>query len=219
MLNVLVQFLLPTIIGYKTLIQNRLMTTKYKMMRTFAGLAAGAGVFGLVGAAQAIQITTPQISILANGGDVSVTFVSASAADTDLMFLSPNTSTTLFNNQPNNQASTTVDLGNLAGLLTFGLNNLNISEIFFTGVASLNPDNAIHASVSKTTSGGVDTYAVGFEDLMASNSDWDYNDFVFTVTVNPVGTQLLSVPDVSSTLPLLGMSLMGLAALKRRFKK
>jgi Domain of unknown function (DUF4114) len=197
------------------------MTTKNKMMRTFASLAAGAGVFGLVGVAQATQIVTAQTPILANGGDVSVTFVSASAADTDLSFLSSPSKLTLFDNQPNNQTPTSINLGTfgVGQLLTFELDNISIPEIFFTGLGSQNPDGDIHASVSETTSGGVETYLVGFEDLDASNSDWDYNDFVFDVTVDPVNTKVSPAPDASSTLPLLGMSLAGLAALTRRFKK
>ena len=199
------------------------MTTKYKMVRTLVGIAAGAGVFGLVGAAQAVQLTVAQTPILANGGDVTVTFVSASAADTDLSFLSSPNTITLFNNQPNNQTPMPIDLGvfGIGQLLTFELENKNILENFFTGDGSLNPDGKIHASVSETTSGGVETYLVGFEDLDAANSDWDYNDLVFDVVVDPVniGTHTSPIPDASSTLPLFGISLAGLAALARRFKK
>jgi hypothetical protein len=229
----------------KKLIQNRDMTTKYKMMRTFAGLAAGAGVFGLMGgvAAKANPIgpVTPNpygsvgtmistangLGIFAGGGAVNVTFLGADAADLDITLLSaPTTTGTLINNQTS--TGSPVPVGTFTGgqELVFELQNIATGLNFFSGVNNLglSADGDVHAFVEYNYLGiSGDTY-VGFEDLTtAEGSDWDYNDLEFLVTGTEapptIGSHSSPTPDASSTLPLLGMSLAGLAALTRRFKK
>jgi Domain of unknown function (DUF4114)/VPDSG-CTERM motif len=194
------------------------MTTKNKIMKVVTGLAATAGFFGLIGVVQAGPISIGNL-ITANGGDVFVTFISKEAADTDLTFLAPNTTTTIFNNQTANVGDT-VDLGTFAAgtVLTFTLDNINTGKIYSTGAGALNPDGDVHADVLYNYNGQSDETYVGFEDLFGSSSDWDYNDLEFFVTSERAG-RVGTVPDASSTLSLFGMSLAGLAAFARRFKK
>lgn len=194
---------------------NKLMTTKYKI---WSGIVAGVGVFGLIGAAQAGPISVGDI-ITATGGDVTVTFNSFSAADTDnLSLYMPSTSGVLIVNQTT-ALGKTFDLGSFAAgaELEFALDNVTTGNTFYTGPGSRNGDGDVHAQVTNISS----TQAtVGFEDLFGSSSDWDYNDLDFTVNQVQGGPPPIPhVPDASATLPLLGMSLAGLATFARRFKK
>jgi Domain of unknown function (DUF4114)/VPDSG-CTERM motif len=196
------------------------MKTENRSMKTITGLAASLALFGFIGAVQAGPITLANL-ITAQGGNVTVTFLSKEAADTDLIFLAPDTSTTIFNNQTAN-AGDTVPLGTFAAgtVLTFTLDNINTGYIFSTGDGTHNPDGDVHAQVLYNYNGHSDETYVGFEDLYGNSSDWDYNDLKFYVTTLPsTGGNTGRVPDVSSTLSLFGISLTGLAAFARRFKK
>lgn len=83
----------------------------------------------------------------------------------------------------------------------------------------MNPDGDVHANVQYGYDGQADETYVGFEDLFGKSADWDCNDLEFYVTtLSGPGTDIRPVPDTFSTLPLLGMSLAGLAALARRFR-
>ena len=189
-------------------------------MKISIGLSASLAVFGFIGALQAGPITLVNL-ITAQGGDVSVTFISKEAADTDLTFLAPDTSTAIFNNQTANPGDT-VPLGTFAAgtVLTFTLDNINTGYFFSTGDGTHNPDGDVHAQVLYDYNGHSDETYVGFEDLYGNSADWDYNDLEFFVTTLPsAGGNTRPVPDVSATLPLLGMSLAGLTVFARRFKK
>jgi hypothetical protein len=202
------------------------MTTKNKIMKISTGLAASLAVFGFIGAVQAnpSPLTTGN-EIIAQGGKVTVTFISMDAADTDLAFLAPDSSTIYLDNKTATLGETVDVLGTFpkGTVLTFGLFNQNTGETFYTGDGSVypNPDGDVHAQVTYNYNSLSDETYVGFEDLsVADGSDWDYNDLEFYVTtLGTAGGNTGTVPDASSTLPLLGMSLAGLAAFARRFKK
>ena len=163
------------------------MKTENRSMKTITGLAASLALFGFIGAVQAnpIPLTIGNV-ITAQGGDVTITFISMDAADTDLTFLAPvHTSTIYFNNKtaiPN--VTNTFDLGTFAAgtMLTFGLTNEATHETFYTGPGANNTgtDGKVYADVHII---GLDETYVGFEDLStADGSDWDYNDLEFSVT-------------------------------------
>ena len=197
------------------------MKTENKTIKVITGgIAASLALFGFSGAVQAGPITLANL-ITAQGGEVTVTFISKEAADTDLVFLAPNLSSTIFNNQTANTGDT-VPLGTFAAgtMLTFTLDNINTGYIFSTGDGTHNPDGEVHAQVLYDYKGHSDETYVGFEDLYGNSSDWDYNDLEFFVTTLPnAGGSTRPVPDASSTLSLFGMSLAGLTFFSRRFKK
>jgi len=207
------------------------MTNKFKIVKVLTVLATGVGVFGLVGATQA---SPSPISVgnqvYASGTSVSVTFLSASAADIDLAILAPVTQTSpiLINNQTtpiNNLPISVAGTFTAGDVLVFALENTSTGFTFFTGSGILpnttNPDGLIHADVTYEGSG---VTQVAFEDLtLGENSDWDYNDLVFDVFGTEgqpnVQSNTALVPDASATVSLLGMSLTGFAIFARRFKK
>lgn len=138
-------------------------------------------------------ISTP-VTLIANGGDVKVTFQANTATYDDYLFLfapapawpfqaPPTTGNYIFwNHDPNLTAgSSTIDLGIFpAGTeLVFGEYVRNTGQIFYSGLGSRNPDGDVHAYIIGT---GQDTVFVGFEDLLASApSDFNYNDITFTM--------------------------------------
>ncbi|WP_071516439.1 PEP-CTERM sorting domain-containing protein [Geitlerinema sp. PCC 9228] len=77
-----------------------------------------------------------------------------------------------------------------------------------------NPDGRQHLAAYRD-SGHV---ILGFEDQMASKSDWDYNDGVFAVDFGEgnAASMPTAVPEPSSTLAFLGVAAVGLAAYQKR---
>ena len=98
---------------------------------------------------------------------------------------------------------------------------------WYTGPAARNADGFVHAWVDSSYTGPYGGTAVGFEDLSGAASgtsinngilgpgDAGYEDLIYSFTSVTAG----SVPDASSTLPLLGTSLAALLAFARRLKK
>jgi hypothetical protein len=196
---------------------------------------------GVVGAAkgQSFTVGTPiplsaeENLLVAGGGDVSVTiqFVGASAADTDILSLyavSPSSgiislvnplTTPLVNNQTT-PVGANIDLGSfVAGSeLIFQVYNANTKTTFYSGSDSyMDPDGDVHFDV-QGSSGGSTT--VGVEDLdKFQSSDYDYNDVVYTFSGVSAQTPGSSVPEASMTLPMFGIGLGLLGMFARRIKK
>ena len=214
------------------------MSTQFRSnhgIRSFVSVVVA--LCGIVGTAksQSFTVGTPiplseaESLLVAGGGDVTVTITadSSSAADTDVLSLyavNPSSgivtlvnplTTPLVNNQTT-PVGTKVDLGSfVAGSeLIFQVYNQSTKTTFYSGSdSSLNPDGYTHFDVQSSSG---DSTTVGVEDLAAyQNSDFDYNDVVYTFT----GVSSSTVPEASTTLPLFGIGLGVLALFARRIKK
>ena len=133
-------------------------------------------------------------TLIANGGDVKVTFQANTATYDDYLFLltpspgvpfhtPPTVGNYIFwNHDPSLTAgSSTVDLGIFppGTELVFGEYVRNTGQTFYSGLGSRNADGDVHAYVTAT---GPATVFVGFEDLLASSpSDFNYNDITFSM--------------------------------------
>ena len=184
---------------------------------------------------------TPGLELFAQGGDVQVTFEGGGGLFDDYLFLaSPVPSPPFlpapansFNVNPANylfyqhvaSAGQTVDLGTFAAgtELEFGLYveepagfgypngnpGQNFDTTYYTGPGSRNPDGAAHANVLNNFY-GPNTAFVGFEDW----SDFQYEDLQFKFA----GLQgAAAAPDGGMTIAMLGLSLSGLAFIRRKF--
>lgn len=182
--------------------------------RCAALVAAG---FVLLGAtvAQAVPIVGAKI-IVQTDGEVVATYRGNSASySNDLYLYSPNSYSSLIFNNHASSIGSTVNLGFFsAGTeLIFKLYVNNTGNTFYTGDGSLNGDGYAHARVDEA-------YAVGeslveFEDLY--NGPFEFNDLSFSFT--NVGTTQVppsnGVPDAATTLPLIGLALAGLVAVRK----
>ena len=152
--------------------------------------------------------------IVASDGEVIATFLGHTAGYSNDLYLSApaNGLGIIFNNH-STAPGTTLSLGNFtAGTeLIFQIYVRNTGDSFFTGDATRNPDGLYHAVVDDAYSATA-TY-VGFEDLFGGG-DLDYDDLNFSFT-NVRGTPS-GVPDGGATAALLGASLLGLVALRRK---
>jgi len=113
--------------------------------------------------------------IQAKGEAVSITCLGKEASfDHELYF--ENENRRICNSQETN---TTVNLGifNESEVLTFRLDVTNTGDSFYTGNASMNPDNIVHA---KSYINKVGKIYLGFEDLY-NGGDMDFNDCLFLV--------------------------------------
>lgn len=157
--------------------------------------------------------------LFSSGGDVTVTFLGPTSAayDEELFVAMPSLGYGLFMDNHSTGNGTTYDLGVIpAGTeIEFGLDVFNTGNLWFDGPGSRNSDNTVHAYMVNNYEGLANTTYVGFEDLAASVADFNYVDEVYAFT----GASSASVPDSSSTLPLLGVGLAGLAGIARRFRK
>src|SRR5271170_837595 len=209
-------------------------------------LAAAAVVaLGAAGQAQATCVSTTPItapdpgagttcSITADAPTVDVVFAFKSAADIDLLL---NGSTLLISNQDALGTEATLTGLTVGQVLDFVFTNQTTGDSFKAGVAASDGDQ--HIAVQSTYADfqtdpprayltqaelgaafGVmtgiapigDWTFAGMEDLLASqNSDFDYNDLVFGF----LGIAPDPVPE-PMTLSLLGVGLLGLAAIRRR---
>ena len=194
------------------------------MIRTVAGVALA---MGLTAAAQAAPITVDPGS-LSSSGQVTAVFVYRDAADTSILTRSGSPGT-IFNNATD-AIGTSVNLGNVNGVVTFTLTNQTTGYSFSTGVADTGAggDGYYHAVYTTNFSSlGVGTLSaaaaaavaqlpgpvtyVGFEDLR--DGDYDYNDLIFAFS--PVVAVPTTVPEPAS-LAVFGMGLLGLGLARRR---
>jgi hypothetical protein len=132
--------------------------------------------------ARAVPITGD--TLIATGGDVTVTFASNDAGYTSDLFLEGlyGDGSVIFNNWTT-PVGTSINLGSFeAGTeLVFKLVVQQTGDTFYTGPADRNLDGQVHALI-ENLAGQV---MVGFEDLRGGG-DRDYNDLVFAFTnVNP----------------------------------
>ncbi len=123
--------------------------------------------------------------ILALGGQVDVYFVGQTAGfDSVINLTSPVFIGPFFHNHLT-APGTMLTLGTFAAgtPLIFRLDVLNTGISFFTGPASRNPDNIVHAGITTWVSDSfipADGLRVGFEDLLnGGDLDFDDNLFVF----------------------------------------
>jgi hypothetical protein len=164
--------------------------------------------------------------LIAQGGPVYVTDLGPTGAsfDEQIFVASPNDGfNNLFMDNHSTANGTTYYLGTFAPgtEVEIGLDILNSggalppNQIWYTGPGSRNPNGpdpgSVRAYMVSDYEGLGDTTYVGFEDYQ----DFNYVDEVFAFT----GTKSVMVPDMASTLPLLGLGLGGLAAVGRRFRK
>lgn len=192
--------------------------------------------------AEASAVTTPPPSIVALGGDVTVVFIYADAADTSVLGIAtPSPAQALFCNHATagcaaaSAPGNTMNLGALSGPLTFTLHDVNKGTTY----DSVSPDGFGDYHVDIRTSY---TYAdvaamspalaaelgalpnvtfMAWEDLSADeNSDFDYNDLIFAVSVAPPRLHA-PVPKVPEplTLSLTGAGILASFGLRRILRR
>ena len=148
----------------------------------------------------------------ASAGEVILTFLSKSASYSNDLFLQ-GTPVAILNNQTANPGAQ-YSLGSFqAGVeLAFTMFVNDSGFAYYTGNASLNPDNFIHAAYDITSSQSLN---VGFEDIYLGG-DRDYNDMVFSLTNVTVGPSVAPVPE-PETYGLLaaGLALIGFVARRK----
>lgn len=154
-------------------------------------------------------------TLMASGGNVSVTFLSSDASYVSDLFVTGK-SDKIFNNKSATLGQT-FDLGNFAAntAITFSLSVNNTGYQFYSGLASTNPDNFVHAAIHSL---GNNVVSIGFEDLFGGG-DKDYNDVIFSVT-NAVATNVASVPEPQTFAMLIaGLGALLVASRRRKASK
>ena len=177
------------------------------MKRTVRSLVAG-WVLAITGVCHA-GLGDP--IFVAEDGNVTVQFLGYEAAYTNTLWLhSPVLSGPIFVNKTTPVGST-FDLGLFpAGTpLVFDIFVHNTGHTYYTGDASANPDNVVHALIDFLCNHIAN---IGFEDLW-NGGDLDYNDLRFSVS-NVSATQV-SEPPVYA---LLLSALLVLAVVARRVR-
>jgi len=174
----------------------------------------------IFGTANAFPIAIPGtegLKVIVGGtNDVFATYQGNSAAfSNDLYLVQPGSDRFIFNNH-GSAVGSTVNLGGFAigTELLFRLHVNNTGYDYFTGDASLNPDQHFHARVQENWLPS--TTLVSFEDLF--NGPFNYNDLSFSFT-NTVTTKPPTggVPE-PSTIFLLGIGLAGLGYRRKNRK-
>lgn len=154
---------------------------------------------------------TEGFAVVASGGPITATYQGNSAAFSNDLYLD-NTSQFIFNNHAS-PVGATADLGSFAAgtVLHFRLHVNNTDNDFFTGPASLNPDNHTHARVQSEWMPG--ETLVSFEDLF--NGPFEFNDLSFSFTNTSGSPNPVPEPETYA-LMLAGLGVLGLTAKRRR---
>ncbi|WP_338849018.1 DUF4114 domain-containing protein [Massilia sp. W12] len=158
----------------------------------------------------AIEIVGGRL-IVADTGDVNVTFLGSDAGYTDVVFFE-NDGRKLFTGH-STPVGSSINLGSFARgtELTFRMHVSNTGDNFFTGPASANPDNLIHAHASLDDNGNA---VLGFEDILGGG-DRDYNDIQLRVS-----NVAAPVPEAETWgLMLAGLGGLGLIARRKKAEK
>jgi hypothetical protein len=155
--------------------------------------------------------------LIATGGEVRIYFAGSNAAFNSVLFLaSPGAVQGPFFPNHSTAPGSMISLGTFAPgtVLIFRLDVLSTGNQFFTGPASLNPDNLVHAGYAPFLADGTipeSGLLVGFEDVFGGGDrDYDDHQFVFT-NVSPAAP----VPE-PATLILLSTGLAGIGAAMRK---
>lgn len=174
---------------------------------TFSGVASAD-----VNAPHPFKSASEDKLYVASAGEVVVTFLSKTALYSNDLFLL-GSSSKILNNQTALEGQT-FSLGNFqSGIeLAFKIAVNTTGDTFFSGLASNNKDNVMHAAFELNPN---NTVTMGFEDLMYGG-DKDYDDLVFTLSNVKIGNaSVAAVPEAQSYAMLLAGFFM-LGALKRR---
>lgn len=155
--------------------------------------------------------------LVANTGDVNVTFLYKEAAYLNDLFLTGNPNKIL-----NNQTATIDQVFSLGSFqagakIAFDMFVNNTGNTYFTGSPALNPDQQLHAIFSFINE---DTIKIGFEDIFGGG-DRDYDDLVFKVSNVTLGHSAVQpVPEPQTyLLMLLGLLLVAQASRRRQIKR
>jgi hypothetical protein len=147
-------------------------------------------------------------------GEVILTFLSSQADYSSDLFLEGSTGS-IFNNKTA-VVGTQYSLGTFeAGTtLSFSMFVENLAATFYTGAASRNADNVIHAAYSDVIG---NTINIGFEDLFGGG-DLDYNDLVFSLSNVYAATTPVSPVSEPETYAMFmaGLGLMGWAGRRKQ---
>ena len=150
---------------------------------------------------------------VATAGEVILTFLSKTASHSNDLFLR-GSADSILNNQtatPGNQYS--LGIFEAGAELSFTMFVRNSGMAYYTGLATLNPDNIMHAAYDITSSQSLN---LGFEDIF-NGGDKDYDDLVFSLNNVSVGTSVLTpVPEPEAYAMLIsGLMLIGFASRKK----
>lgn len=195
----------------------RISTLLKRLLLVSAGLVCTA----LPAVAEPIGlIDTSGQPLVATGGEVRIYFAGSSAAFHSVLHLvSPGAAQGPFFPNHSTTPGAMISLGTFAPgtVLTFRLDVLSTGHQFFTGPASGNPDNLVHAGYTLFVSDGTipdNGLLVGFEDLFGGgDGDFDDHRFVFTNVAPAVAT-----PE-PATLILMSAGLSGIGAAVRKRRK
>ncbi len=151
---------------------------------------------------------------VATAGEVILTFLSKTAAYSNDLYLQGMPDSILNNQTATPGAQYSLGSFQAGAELAFTLFVKNTGFAYYTGNASLNPDNFIHAAYDITSGQSLN---IGFEDLF-NGGDKDYDDLVFSLTNVRVGSLVTAVPE-PETYGMLAAGLLMIGFAKRRKTK
>jgi hypothetical protein len=178
--------------------------------RLLLNVGTGSAVLLALGAGHAFAIPVVGGQLFSTGGNIQIEILPSDSSYThELSVYSPE----LKDIGWSKDFGKVVDLGVIPydTELVFGIYVNNTGDVFKMGSGSRNYDGVMHATVDFQSPG---VAIVGFEDLYGGG-DGDYNDCIFKLTGGIAPTPAPIPPALSLFAP----GLIGLAAIRRRFKK